>query len=111
MKHQVTTFDVFNDQEQPEVQRGGVRAEVHSRDRCLLETLRSCHATLTDFVSGNRSGGRPGKGWQTPAQTRVSPSGPSQCPGEEPEKKIDPGPSGPDTSCQTLPNQRSHKEL
>lgn len=93
MKHQVTTFDVFNDQEQPEVQRGGLEPRSIQGTGALLGKLPSCHAILTDFVSGNRSGGRPGKGWQTPAQTRVSPSEPSQCPGEEPEKKSHPGSS------------------
>lgn len=75
------------------------------------------HAALTDFVSGNRSGGRPGKGWQMPAQTRASPSEPSQCPAEEPKKKILPCSSGPVTSSQadslkpTAFSEGSHTEM
>lgn len=38
--------------------------------------------TLTDFLSGNKSGGLQGKDWWTPAQTHASLSAPSQYPGE-----------------------------
>lgn len=53
-------------------------------DKTAAVTEKHCAAfnALTDFLSGNKSGGLQGKDWWTPAQTHASLSAPSQYPGE-----------------------------